>query len=115
MTKDCRCSAPWTEPHSRGFWTGLADFVTVDEEAVKPAHPPADVVGDMMVAKELPLPMIQGIIRAPIFDPSGILATNPGYQPETQCYLLCQGLLIPEVPLSPDNDDLALARSLLLD
>jgi hypothetical protein len=99
----------------KGILDRVADFVTLDEDGVKPARPPADVVADMMASKELPLPLLQGIIRAPILSPSGILATNPGYQPETQCYLLCQGLLIPGVPLSPDNDDLASARSLLLD
>jgi putative DNA primase/helicase len=99
----------------KGILDRVADFVKLDKDGVKPARPPADVVADMMASKALPLPLLQGIIRAPILSPSGILATNPGYQPETQCYLLGQGLLIPEVPLSPDNDDLASARSLLLD
>jgi hypothetical protein len=100
----------------KGILDRVADFVTVDEEAVKPARPPADVVGDMMAAKELPLPVLQGVIRALIFVPSGLLATNPGYQPETESYLyLAKGLMIPEVASYPGNADVARARSLLLD
>jgi putative DNA primase/helicase len=100
----------------KGILDRVADFVKLDKDGVKPARPPADVVADMMAAKELPLPVLQGIIRAPIFERSGIVATNPGYQPETESYLcLAKGLMIPKVPASPDDADLAQARSLLLE
>jgi hypothetical protein len=100
----------------KGYLDRLTDFVSISDDGEKPARPPADVVADMMAARELPLPALQGIVQSPVLAPPGILATESGYQPETRFYLnLEKGLVIPLVPESPDRLMVGQAVSLLLD
>jgi hypothetical protein len=100
----------------KGLLDRRADYVSVGDDGVKPARPPTDVVADMMAAKELPLPMLLGIVESPIYSPTGGLSTAAGYQPETHFYLhLKDSTNIPEVPEQPDGSLVYQARSLILD
>jgi putative DNA primase/helicase len=105
----------------KGTLARMMDFVARSESGIKPARPPSDVVDDMMSAKEIPLPVLLGIIRAPVFAPTGVLATESGYQPATRFYLqLSEGLSIPEVPTQPDakniqQDKTIITNELLVD
>jgi putative DNA primase/helicase len=104
------------KPALKGILDRVANFVAVDRQGPQPARPPADVVADLMAAKELPLPLLKGIIQAPKLTPTGTLVTGSGYQPETGFFLeLEEGLVIPPIPENPDGMMVAQARSLLLD
>ena len=103
-------------PAFLGILDRLADFMKETKEGPKPDRPPKDVVADMMAAKELPLPILLGIVEAPVFDSSGRLTTRSGYQPETRYYLelpKAQSLRpIPEIPTQYDIDN---ARAIILE
>ena len=101
----------------KGFLDRIADFESIDSEGrTRPARPPNDVVSDMMAASQMPVPVIEGIIEAPVFGPAGALCTSIGYQPETKCYLvLKEGISIPEVSEHPSVDAVMKARSLLIE
>ena len=104
------------KPAVKGRLDRIADFVRVEDGALQPARPPADVVTDMMVAKILPLPLIRGISRAPMFSPAGVLATTSGYQQETGYFYHPQkGLRIPDVPQRPNPADVLMAKIIILD
>jgi hypothetical protein len=100
----------------KGVLDRIADFVRETKEGILPARPPSDVVADMMAAKDLPLPLLLGLVQAPIFTSHGVLDMTPGYQPETCCYLhLKDGSSIPPVPVMPDSTTISRARTILLD
>ena len=99
-----------------GILDRVADFMKVTADGLVPARPPTDVVADMMAARELPMPLFRGIIHAPIFAPSGLLVTQPGYQPETGYFLeLGANRTIPEVPHQPEDAAVKKALGLFLD
>ena len=104
------------KPALKGVIDRIADYVTVEKNGnTTPARPPADVLDDMMTIKELPLPVLQGIIEIPVFDLSGKLHPEPGYQTETRYYLHQNGsLVIPVVLARPKSAALSKAHNLLL-
>jgi len=102
-------------PAFKGIVERVADFMKETDRGIVPARAPTDIVADMMAAKVLPLPFLLGINESPVFAPSGLLATTPGYQPETRYILaLADGLSIPKVPEVPVQADIDLAQELLL-
>ena len=103
-------------PTLKGILDRIADFVKLTDEGKKPARPPADVVSDMLVAKELSLPLLRGIIQSPIFDSDGLQVTGSGFQPETGYFLnLAQGVGLPPVSLQPDRAEVQRAKYLIIE
>ena len=86
-----------------------ADFIKVTKTGEHPARPPRDVVEDME-ALENPLPLLRGIVGAPIFSAEGTLETATGYQSGTGLYYAPVGEPVPAVPARPDASDLRAAR-----
>ncbi|MFA5975171.1 MAG: hypothetical protein WC859_03290 [Elusimicrobiota bacterium] len=81
-----------------------------------PALPPMHVVKDMLAAADLPLPVLNRIVEAPVFSPDGQLQTEPGYHTASRTYFAVKdGFRIPEVPNAPTAADISQARSLILD
>ncbi len=95
----------------------LAEFVTLKEKngelASMPSRVPDDVVRDLMVAWNKPLPVIRGVVGTPIFGADGRLVVAPGYQEATQLYYEPPGLAVPEVPERPSEEDVERAKMLL--
>jgi len=105
-----------TQANLKGLLDRFANFVSVDRDTEKPARPPGDVVTDFLALRNPPLPMLSGVIQAPIFSKSGQLVTKPGYQHETGYYLhLSPGLKIRDVPTEPTPRDVTRAKEILLD
>ncbi len=76
--------------------------------------PPMDIVANVLATPEPPLPILQGIVEAPIFGFDGTLASEPGYHPSSQTLYWPQaGFKVPRVPANPTADDVAAARLLL--
>jgi hypothetical protein len=64
----------------------------------------------------IPLPVLNRVVTAPVFSPGGVLQTEPGYHPEAKVYYVPPaGLVIPPVPTNPSDADLQRAKALLLD
>jgi hypothetical protein len=61
-----------------------------------------------------PFPHVSGVITAPTLRPDGSLLADPGYDPETELYLL-PGFQIPPIPERPTKDQALAALKLLID
>ncbi len=98
-----------------GILDRRANFMSETRDGPKPARPPNDVVADMMAAKDIPLPILLGIVEAPMFDSSGRLVTTSGYQPETHHYLeLPIGQPLRAISEDPTKSEINRARALII-
>ena len=93
----------------------MARFVRVTDDGTVPGRLPADVVKDLLVAWQKPVPELVGIVGTPVFTADGTLVTTTGYQPETRLYYQPVGWSVREVPTQPSAADLASAKVFLLD
>lgn len=92
----------------------VANFISVDANGTKQAQPPSYILDDMMVATNPPLPLLKGIIHAPIYSAEGVISTEPAYQPETgYFYHPAKNLHVPQVPVEPSAADIAQAKVLI--
>ena len=100
----------------KGVLDRLGNYVKINEKGrLNPARPPPDVVADILALTNLPLPMLEAVVKTPVFSAGGDLEVQPGYQPSTAYYLdLSDGLTIPKVPSNPTADDIKKAKALLL-
>jgi len=81
-----------------------------------PAYPPVGVVANLLATPDPDLPVLSGIVTAPVFGASGELLTTPGYHPATELlYHPPAGFNLPPVPERPSAAEIAAARTLLLD
>ena len=108
------------EPLSADALTGRLDRVANfmkwarDRKRLSPARPPIDVVKDML-ALDVPLPCLDAITGAPVFDENWKLLSSPGYQPSTRLFFESDGCGVPPVQDAPSDDDVGRAKSLLLE
>ena len=80
------------------------------------AWPPREVAKSMRAKPHDELPELESVQTSPVFSSSGEAIHEPGYHSsEKLWYAPPQGLTIPEVPREPTVDEIASARSLLLD
>jgi len=80
------------------------------------ALPPLHVVRDILATPDLPLPVLNRIVEAPVFAPDDTLQIKPGYHPASRTfYAPAQGLVIPNVPARPSNGDIETAKTLIVD
>ena len=81
-----------------------------------PAYPPGGVVANLLATPDPDLPVLGGIVTAPVFGAGGELLTTPGYHPANELlYLPPPGFTIPPVPEHPSAAEIAASRALLLD
>jgi hypothetical protein len=110
--------APFIETMSdaalRGRLARVADWQKADPPEEVP--PPMDAVRDLYALPEWPLPVLNGIVEAPVFGPDGTLVTTPGYNPAARLWFhLRSGSKLPEISTDPSRADVVRARSLLID
>lgn len=96
----------------RGRLDRCAVWLKTTQQGLQPTHPPQVVIEDLM-ALEKPLPVIRGLIGAPVFAADGSLVTKPGYQAETGLFYHPVGEAVPAVPAAPDATDLLRARQII--
>ena len=102
-------------PALKGILDRTSDFIKATKRGLKPARPPNDIVDDLLNTKDIPLPVLDGIINAPIFSAEGELNTSVGYQPQTLRYFHPNGSFqLRTVPDNPSPDQIAEAREMLL-
>lgn len=81
-----------------------------------PATPSLELVRNVRVEADPPLPVINRVTPVPVYGPSGVLETEPGYHPDARVvYEPSRGLVLPTVPVRPTKAQIDAARSLLLD
>lgn len=89
---------------------------TEDEKGrvrIKEVEPPDRVTRDMLANPHPPVPNLVGVRSAPVFGPSGDLASESGYHPDSEMFVWMGDLDIPFVPLHPTSGDIAKARHLI--
>jgi len=79
------------------------------------ALPPVYVVDTVLATPNPPLPVLTGIVGAPVFGPDGRLQLEPGYHASSQTYYMpADGLRLGSVPEKPSEQELDAARRLIL-
>jgi hypothetical protein len=99
-------------PGLRGYLDRVADWVRPTPQGERPTLPPREVVEDML-ARPQELPLLRGIVGAPVVTAEEGLAEDAGYQATTGLYHHAPGEPVPPVPEHPDATDLLRARQLL--
>ena len=81
-----------------------------------PTGPPQRLVRDVLVTADPIVPVLAGIVAAPIFGADGSLEVSPGYLPRSSVLFEAEpGFAVEAVPERPASCDVAAARSLLVD
>lgn len=92
--------ALWLEPDKNG--------------ALRAVPPPMTIVRDTIATPDADLPILRGIVNAPVYGRNKTLLTAPGYHPDAQLlYVPDRGFTLPEVPRAPSRDEIASARALI--
>ncbi|WP_433516470.1 hypothetical protein ACQP2T_13410 [Nonomuraea sp. CA-143628] len=77
--------------------------------------PPRAILSAVLAGKTWPkLPVLRGVIGAPVLRRNGTLLQEPGYDKETGLYLAAK-VALPPVPDQPTPDQVAAAREFLLE
>ena len=80
------------------------------------AYPPAQLVKALLATPNPDLPVLTGIVAAPVFGRSGELVTARGYHPASRLlHEPPEGFELPAIPERPSPTEVAAARSVLLD
>jgi DNA primase catalytic core len=104
-----------SEAGAYGYLARIADWVKVTEDAVRDVSPVHDVARDILVYPHTELPQIEAVAATPVFDSDGGLVSTHGYHPHARLWYRQDALQIGTVPERPTSDEVAAARSLLLD
>jgi hypothetical protein len=99
-----------------GVLARSANWLKVTEAAVLAAPPSRDTARDMLVNPDPALPPLESVVRTPTFGKNATLITAAGYHRADALWMFSDDSLeIPEVPARPSREQLAQARSLLVD
>jgi hypothetical protein len=67
-----------------------------------PAHPPTPVIKCVLATPDPDLPVLTGIVTAPVFGRGGALLTSPGYHPDARLYYHAMpGFDLPPIVVQP--------------
>lgn len=113
----CPHPAQVTEERLRHMLARLANWCRLNRNGeLVPTPPPLNVVKSLLATPDPGLPILSGIVSAPVFGRSGILLTEPGYHPDARLYYnAAPDFQIPALPQQPSGEQIAEARVLLLD
>lgn len=86
-----------------------------NDKGRQPQDPPKEVIANMLAQGDIPLPILNRIVTAPVFSREGILQTESGYHPGSKTYYIGErsGVTIPEVYREPREGDVSLAKELI--
>ncbi|MCA3288706.1 MAG: ATPase, partial [Roseomonas sp.] len=101
----------------RHMLANLADWRRpTGKEQTTATPPPSNVIKSLLATPDPALPVLAGIVTAPVFGRNGSLLTEPGYHPDARLlYHPPPGFSLPPIPAKPSAEEIAAARSLLLD
>lgn len=105
-----------TEERLRHILAQLADWRRLSRQGdLVPAHPPMPLVKSVLATPNPNLPVLAGIVTTPVLGRSGELITEPGYHADARLlYDPPVGFSLPSVRAKPSPQEIATARSLLL-
>lgn len=105
------------EERLRHMLAKLADWRKANAKGdLVPTPPPTGLVKSLVATPDPALPVLAGIVTAPVVGRGGVLLTEPGYHPDARLlYRPPPGFLLPPVPERPTPTETAAARNLLLD
>ncbi|OPX90290.1 MAG: hypothetical protein A4E53_01176 [Pelotomaculum sp. PtaB.Bin104] len=108
------------ESSLRGYLARSAQYVKAREKNGEtlylPTVPPLELVRDIMSHDNLNLPLLRGIVEAPVMWYDGSLSVRPGYDIATSLYYAPEyGFTIPEVPEKPVESDIRYSLKQLKD
>jgi putative DNA primase/helicase len=108
---------PMTDDRVRHALARLADWRRMSKNGdLVPTAPPALLLKNLLATPDPALPVLAGIVTAPVFGSDGTLITEPGYHPAARLlYEPAQSFVLPPVPQRPTPAQIAAARSLVLD
>lgn len=110
-------SAALTEDRLRHMLAKLATWQRANKSGeLVPAPPPSSLVKSLLATPDPRLPILAGIVATPVFGHDGTLLTEPGYHPSARLlYHPTPGCRVPPIPERPTAEQVAAARSLILD
>lgn len=89
---------------------------TGDAKLYQGVSVPHDVLGQLYNAKQIELPVLDGVVGIPIFGKDGSLIQGNGYHASERLYLYySSNLSIPEISKFVSDEELAEAKSVLID
>lgn len=99
-----------------GVLIRAADWVQQRGDRLVAAKPPLEAAGDILANPHPNLPPLEAVLTTPVFDREWRLLSTPGYHREARVWLhLSEDGATYDVPIRPTVQELAAARSLLLD
>ncbi len=100
-----------------GLLLRLANWMEFNKKGNKiNARPPKEIAPDMVEIVSDELPVLDGLIHAPVFNYDGVVVDRTGYDPASRLYLaMPESLEIPNTPYDPTPDQLAAAKDLILE
>jgi len=94
----------------------VADWVRVTDQSTLDTLPSRDVARSMLVEPHRDLPELECVLTSPVFGESGSLIARRGYHPTDKAwYEPDADLDTPDAPDNPSPEDIAAARTLLLE
>jgi len=94
----------------------VARWVVRRKESAVDVYPPREVAETVSASPDLPLPRLSSVVRTPFIVPNCKIISKPGYYSEYEVMLyMPYDFNMPDVPDKPTANDLACARSLILD
>jgi hypothetical protein len=99
-----------------GVLVRAADWMQRSGDKVRDSKPPKEVAADILSNPHPDLPLLDAVVSIPVFDAKWRLLNAPGYHQDAHLWLyLDEDAALYDVPIHPTADDLATARTLLLD
>lgn len=105
-----------TENGLYAYLSRTATWVKETQEATVDALAPREIAKAMLAEPHETLPEIESVLTCPVFGTSGALISRPGYHREDKAwYEPGKDLAVPDAPDNPAPEDIAAARSLLVE
>jgi putative DNA primase/helicase len=77
------------------------------------ARPPRDVIQNMLAMPDIPLPVLERIVEAPVFGPDGTVETRPGYHSSSRTFYAGRGIELQPVSVDPSQSEVARAADVI--
>lgn len=104
------------EHSALGLLMRVADWIRVSAKGTEDTEPKKIFAHDILSNPDLLLPRLDSVITTPVFDHDWRLITEPGYHPDAKLWLhLPAGTAPYDIPFKPTPDEVAGARSLIVD
>ncbi len=98
----------------RQWLSARVDFFRMVQRTPRPVRPPGDLLEDLLVRPEPPVPILTRVVASPVIAADGTIHATPGYHPATRCvYAPAAGFTVPPVSAVPTDAERQAALALL--